>query len=221
MSTSWDIFGPIVSLPMVEQAVIDLAQTWLPTYIEAVGAAMGAPAGSIQKPKSWQTSYDFDNRATLPTPAFVVVCDRLMSVEHEGDGGFGGWVRVEAGVLANDTTEASARKVAGLYQMALAMMLEQRPSLNGISSATEVTGLSITLPDTDTRTQALGQVTAQTFIVPMFDSLAGPQIPSDTVPPIPGPPDGGPYPDPTTQYPDELQVEHVFAPTVEGEELDA
>lgn len=165
MPASWQVFGPIVSTHTVEDSIVALAEEWLATYVNAVADAMGMTPGSIKYPASYQRSFDFENRSTLPLPAFAVVCSQVSDFERGmPEGEVGGWFDFEAGVAVEDQSEASTRKISSVFAAALATMLEQHRGLKGRSDDTIVQRTGVRLPAKDVRTVALGYVKAQTFV---------------------------------------------------------
>jgi hypothetical protein len=165
MAANWKVFGPIVPTHLVEDSILALAEEWLSTYVNAVADTMGMAPGSIQYPASYQRSFDFENRSTLPLPTFVVVCSQVSGFERGApEGEVGGWFDFEAGVAVDDQTEASARKISSVFAVALAVMLEQRRGLKGRSDDTIVQRMGVRFPAKDVRTVTLGYVKAQTFV---------------------------------------------------------
>jgi hypothetical protein len=210
MTTSFNIFGPVVTTHTVEKGVIEVAKAWLPTYINVVANSLGINAGSIAYPNDFKTSYDFDNYDETNTPVFVVVCEGTTGELVRGDGGeIGAWFGFQAGVLVADQTEESTRQVASVYASAIAMLLEQRGSLGGLSDETIALKIDTRLPVKENRTLALGQTNAETFVSRIMDADAGAPSGADPSGFIPGLPEDGAFLDPTTPYPDWQTAETV------------
>ena len=168
---NWAIFGPVKTTRHVENAVVALAEEWLPTYVNVVANSLGIAPGTIKYPQSVQRSYDFDNYRTQPLPAFVVVCSTTESLERSSPKGeVGAWFDFEAGVLVDDQNETSARDVASIHASAVALMLEQWGALGELQADnTLVTQLDVALPNKEVRSLALGRVKAHTFVNSIFE----------------------------------------------------
>lgn len=212
MTNAFGVFGPIVASPTVEEAITNLAKEWLPTYINAVLESNpviveneSRGVGELQYPLSFQNSYDFDNYLEYLLPSFIVVCSGTPKGFERAEGGeIGAWFDFEAAMLVEDQKEDSARKVAGVYASAIALMLEQRGSLGGLSADTLTHRLEIKLPVKGARTLALGHVIGETFVNNIMNKYAGPPIGS-----FPGEFAETPYEEPTDAYPEFEPVETV------------
>lgn len=206
MPEPFEIFGPVVAPPKVERAIESVAREWLPTYVSVVRQSEGLDlAEPFKLPQSYQNSFDFKNYLEWPLPAFIVVCSGTPKGYERGEGGeIGAAFAFEAAVLLEDTKEESARKSAGMYATAIALMLEQRGSLNKLSADTLTTKIETKLPVPQTRTLVLGHVTGETFVNNMMNKYFGPPIGT-----FPGEIPGTPFEEPTTPYPPLEPVETV------------
>ena len=100
MTSSFSIFGPVVTTHTVEKAIMTMAQEWLPVYISAVAVSQGLAPGSVAYPLAYQDSYDFDNYQAGNTPVFIVVVEgTTKEIERNEDGEVGAWFLIEAAVL--------------------------------------------------------------------------------------------------------------------------
>lgn len=205
-SSAFTQFGPVVAPPQVERAIEAVAKEWLPTYVNVVRSSEGLNLTEPFKyPQSWQNSFDFKNYAEWNLPSFICVCSGTPKGYERGEGGeIGAWFAWECAVLLEDTKEQSARRVAGMYATAIALMLEQRGSLNKLASDTLTHKIETKLPVAQTRSLVLGHVTGESFINNIMNKYDGPPIGT-----FPGEIPGTPFEEPTEPYPPLVEVETV------------
>lgn len=202
MTEPFSIFGPVQGTLAVEKAILDLAQTWLSIYLNAAATKAGFTAGSIAYPQSYQRSFDFDNFDEALLPTFVIVCPGTVHEFERGEAGeIGAWFGIEAAILIADQTEALTRRVASIYASAIALMLEQRGSLGGLSDQTLSQKIFTHLPVKENRTLVLGQVNSETFVNSIMDKEAGPPIGA-----FPGQFEETPYESPAHPWPDWTEI---------------
>lgn len=179
---SLDIFGPIVDTDTVEQAVLATLWPWMDTYLAETESRKNIAPGTLARPRSAQTSYDFENWREGQLPALVVVCDGTAEDMERGDGGiYAAWFAIHAGVLVEDATESDARRVASMHQASIELILAQRGGLGGLATRTRLRGRANRLPDTDNRTLAYAESTANVLVIDVANDQLGP---STANPPI-------------------------------------
>lgn len=184
------IFGRILTNEQVSGPVLDLLWTWLPTYLAEVERQTGTQVGLTAMPRSMQAAYDLENWPELQLPAVIVVCNgTLGEPEPHGDGSYGAWFEVVAGVMIEDSTEALARASAGRYQAAIETIINAHQDIEGLATDTRWQGRLIELPDAHNRTLVLGTTHFEIFVDDITNQQAGPTQLTPTATP------SDPYPD--------------------------
>ncbi len=184
------IFGALIPSSAVEQAVLALAAQWTDTYLAEVERQQGMSVPTLERPRSQQTSYDFENWPEGQLPALVCVCPGTTGeLERSGVGQYGGWFALSVGVLVEDTTEANARRVSQLHQAALDGLLVQHGSLGGFASDLYLTARASRLPDIDNRTLAYAESSYRVFVDQIVARSGGPPTadPPSLTPEVPWP----------------------------------
>lgn len=171
-----DVIGPFVSTYQIEQAVGPILSTWFDRYLAEVERAHSLTVGHLQRPKSAQTAYDLENWPEAQLPALIVMCPGTVGEpEKQGTGLYGAWFEITVGLLVEDTTEANARMVAALNQVALELVMVQQASrLAGLGTNLRWQSRRIALPDVENRTLALGESVFHAFVDGVLDHQGGP-----------------------------------------------
>lgn len=135
--------GPIVHAGVVEAAVIDVLQEWLPTYLAEAVRQHGT--GRIATPKSWAVASDYQRWPEQGLPAVIVSApgtegeprvdgDRMYRADYE--------LRVTAEIIAR--TGSEARLIGQIYAAAIRVAMMQRRSLGDGMRVTDWRGESNT-----------------------------------------------------------------------------
>lgn len=190
------LFGRLVSDADVETAVLATLNLWLPTYISEVERQAGnLTVGTLARPRSAQSSFDFENWVEGQLPALVVVCPGTAgSFDRQGAGVYSAWFEVQTGVLVEDTTEANARRVAQLHQAAVDGVMVQHGTLGGFATDMNLISRQTRLPDVSNRTLAYAESMYHVMVDDIVARPGGPPRPDV------------PLPDPTAPWPDDPTI---------------
>jgi hypothetical protein len=182
------LIGAIISTPDVEDAITSTLSLWIDEYLGEVEDQHDQARGTISRPRSYNATYDFENWPESQLPSVAVVCPGTVgALERAGLGAVNAWFEATLSVIVTGQDEADARRVAGLYQSAIATLLEQQGSLRASSDTpfaqnTLVMSTETRLPDVENRTLAVGSVTVRSMVNGIFDRLAGPVGPPPSEP---------------------------------------
>lgn len=188
-----NLFGSLIGLPNIEDAVTGTLATWLPTCLFEVERRNGLKRGSVPRPPSDSSIFadlEFDFAAGAwredDCPVVIAAVNPTGETERNADG-YGSWFELQ--VAANVISEEPrvARRWAGWYGLAISMALGQHPSLGGIATSTiMVAAPSVEHPEPDKRVLARALVVFHTFVDGIVNPLSGPKTAT--------PPDSPQYP---------------------------
>lgn len=194
------VFMEIVSGDVVESAVKDHLQRWLPTYLSAIADEHDdIERGDIALPKSWTNSPRFDFTLEGKLPAILILAGGLLAPPlKRGDGSFQATWAIGIGVIveaAGDPSGEAAGTLARRYVAALRSIIVQKPSL-GDSHVEGVTWEDEGYDDMDPAgraSRAAGRVVFAVTYNHVVNDRGGPDEPTEDESTYPGdPPEPGP-----------------------------
>lgn len=196
------IFGPIVHVAQVDDAVTAHLKRWLPTHLSQVERDADKTAGAfLRRPPndaSYHTVYDESQFVDSRIPALLVITGETDAVERHGDGSYSALWNVLISAVTRGKDDADARIVASLYGAAVRRCMLQHASLGGFASGVIWQGDAPLMPLSRTVDKGRHILVAQSRWLVLVD---------DVVTDRDGPVDPDPLPDPTTPYPDGTTVE--------------
>lgn len=123
-----DVFGTIIDVAQVEDAVEAKLLEWIDTYLLEREEAAGVPPRTWLRPKSWTVEDDIRLLPEKNLPALVVVSPGLTSEpqETEGDGTLDGVLQMGVVAVVQDVDRRSTAKLARRWGAAIAALLDQQ-----------------------------------------------------------------------------------------------
>lgn len=187
---SLQVFGRLLDVSEVEEAVIAALELWLPTYIAEVERQRGMTPESMPMPRSYSTVNEFVKWTEDQLPTIIVVSPGLAPTDpkREGDGTYRAWYRVGVAVIAAARDRETTRRISKLYIAAIRGAILQHAGLGDLEAA----GIRWTnernsdIPDEAGRTLGSGAVTFDIEMRGVINDRLGPAEPFDD-----------PYDDPT------------------------
>ena len=189
---SGDVFGAVVSATDVENAVIQTLQYWFETYLQQRELERGEQRGSIERPFTWRTTNEFNDKNPEDSPPFIAVVSNGLTREplRAGDGSVRACWGIGIGIiLAASTREASLSLVKDYYIPTIRRILVQKQSLrewpNGEAFAYGVDWIDegyddVTFDEAD-RSLGQGQLMFEVEVDQVVDRFGGPNAPADPV----------------------------------------
>ena len=192
------VFGTIISRRDVEQAVIALLQTWIPTYLPAMEGMAGLSPRTIPLPPDLNRSYrggiDYNTWEQAWAPVYIVNVTPVGRPERvSGEGLLLQTFEIRVAVNFAITHESaslglyeedSARQYTDMLGMAACAVVMQHASLgtwpngNRVSHKTELVQYPLTtLPYPDERRVARSEFVVNAVIGPVLSESAGPASP--------------------------------------------
>lgn len=174
------IWGTSVDNDDVVQAVINTIDYWIDAYLSLKESVKGIADQTIARPRSYNPTFDVDNWVEGQVPQIAVVCAGTVGEQTlRGSGDVSSWFEVHVSAIVTDQTEALTRRVAAIYQSALAMILKQQQQLDGGTGdpfASELTLMEwqIELPDESNRTLISSTVVVHVLISSILNASDGP-----------------------------------------------
>jgi hypothetical protein len=180
-----DVFGPMITAPMVERAVEATIRKWGDTYLRQMERIEGLKLRGLPSIRSYRAADTMDERfpeQQIPAVQIMLTTDnKIMTGGSNAHIVFGGSV----GVLVETSQPEPARRLASIYSFALGLLLQQNSGLDG-SLPIEGFGWSDAgipaLGRPNNRWLALGSINVAFAVQNAFDPLAGPLEPSDEPP---------------------------------------
>jgi hypothetical protein len=217
-----NLYGPVLTLPRIERAVISHVRAWLPAYlsevqrqeqVQADGVTPLAP-NALELPRSWRpTSGPVEKWPEDQLPAVIFGSPGLGDggTRKDGEGDYSGsWVISLSAVVAGRDYD-TVRWATGIYTAALRLLLVQQPRIEGL----DVQGARWQdegydpLPFEQSRTLMAGTTVFTLELGGLANAAYGPAAPTDDPGAYPQPPsdpaaDPGPFP---TVQTTELDIE--------------
>jgi hypothetical protein len=184
--------GPIISGRDVERAALAMLRKWFSTYLAEAERQTGRVVGSLQRPRAWATSADFETWPEDQLPRVLLVSPGLTEAP-EADGAGNYRVRFALGVAAivSAKTLDDTADLAKLYCAVLRTCLVQHQSLEGFAAGVVWLDENYDdLPSIDTRSLGAGQAVftvevhgfARKWNGPAFPDVDVPEEPTDPIP---------------------------------------
>jgi hypothetical protein len=183
---SESLFGPLVGIPSIENAVLNTLRTWLPTYLAEVERQHGLPNKAIPRPPasdSYHGGLDFDAWKQDELPSVIVIVEPTGHPEKSASAGYSQEYEIQVGAVWFGTGNAAfssdpedeARLVAGYYGEAL-QLIAQQGALEGLVEETVMTGApKVEMPSPEERQLARCIATFSTFISTIVNPFMGPK----------------------------------------------
>lgn len=134
------VYGNILHLGEVEDAVTALLQKYISTYLAELERQLERPVGSIGRPRTWNTAFDLDNWPVNTLPIVSVVAASTGDVTQNGAGGYSTRVTFGVGAVISGQTQKNTRELTQIYGAAIRAAIAQHGSLDGFSDGTEWLG---------------------------------------------------------------------------------
>jgi hypothetical protein len=171
-------FGPIVLPSMVEAKIKTIFKAWMPTYLlemQRVSRAADGEQMDLAEVRSWELMSSLDERfPEQQLPGVVLTWETMSFVEHAES--MLAEVPMAAEIMVQSTSYDSARKRAGLYAMALALMamhkLDRDPMIEEVSVPT--IGLPVLAETEQRRWRAIGSASFTVFVPHALAPGSGP-----------------------------------------------
>lgn len=194
----YDIFRPIFSADVLEEAVIATLRKWMPTYLQEIELQRGWERGRIQSPRTYGTRNEFSAFPDEVMPIVVVVSPGLVdSARPDGEGRYIGWWSLGVGVVARANDEENTNRLAKVYAAAVRAILLQKQGLDGswAFGGVEWVDENFTeIPNTAERERTIrsAQVIFRVWVDELVTRNAGPAHPAE---PDPSTQPGSDWPD--------------------------
>lgn len=141
--TASNVLGPSLSLGRLERAVMAHVRLWLPTYLREAERAEGVQAdgvtplqpGSVPLPRSFRpTDGRVDKWPEDQLPALIFGSPGLANggLRRDGRGEYRGTWVVQLTAVASGRDDTTTRWLAGIYCVALRLLLVQQPKVAGL-----------------------------------------------------------------------------------------
>lgn len=183
------LFGPLIDGDVVERAVIEHLQRWLPDYLAEIERRKGyLSAGELPVPNNWNLVSE-DEGSRWPEhqlPSGVVICPGLAAppVKH-GDGSVDASYEVAVAIVVAGRDEHETRRFAHLYGAAVSLIMLQKPGFTGTALEGRVLGVDLLdeEPAGDEKRRTLGSM-RQAFSLQLSDVRNARMGPAEPTPPI-------------------------------------
>lgn len=199
--TATNVFGPIVTLRMVEQGIASFLRVWFLDYLDEIERREGYAPGEVERPRGIPIASDFQKWPEDQVPCLLVLSAGLAGPpQRQGDGSYTTDWQVAIAPVVKDIDEDETRRLASTYTAAVRLAVMQHQGLEGLGRVLRWRDeVYDTGPLERRRTHAVGRFV---FDVQMDKTLvefgpvvpANPPIDPDLPPPDPTP-DPGPWPD--------------------------
>jgi hypothetical protein len=123
-------YGRLVAACDVEQALVDVAQKWLPDYLAEVERWHGFAVGTLPQPRSWVVSSEVERMPEDQTPGVLIASPGLSEAPiADGQGVYWARWQVNAAVHLSAMGNVYALRNARLYALALRALFTQQQTL--------------------------------------------------------------------------------------------
>lgn len=172
--------GILFAAPALEDAMLELIESWLPTYLTEVERAYGLEPLTLARPKFYGTSVENDTHPGEGLPAIIVVAPGTSGVP-EGEGQYiSAWYDLTVATTVVASSEMGARRLAALYSAAIRALVLQHGSIGGVASGVRFQGEEfLGSPAQDNRSRSRGGALTHFMvkIEKLVDVQAGPVEP--------------------------------------------
>ena len=130
-------WGPAIASVDVDNAVIGMLKTWLPTYLRFVALNKGLSYKFAEpKESAYANTISDDQFLDHGLPAILVGTARTQGeVQRTSDGYVPTWL-VATSAIVRGRTPSETRALASYYDLAIRMAMVQKPSLDGFAVET-------------------------------------------------------------------------------------
>lgn len=194
------IFGPIITAPDVEDAVIATLKRWLDTMLGEVERQSNGRWGlrQIERPRSWELVTDYTaNNAERRLPCIAVEAgpeDR----SYTGDGMVNSQLGLNVIVITRGPQRKQTRETLEGLLTGVLMVLEKHADLDGFAAGTAIGDITRDAVNPDKAKTIAGARIPIAVVVPNVGSRwGGPEEPNDP-PPTPLPDESPEYPEHTS-----------------------
>jgi hypothetical protein len=172
------IFGALFGGDQIDAALIDVLETWMPTYLKEIARQRKLKV-QFDRPRSIVAVAEFDRWPEEQLPSIVIVNPGMTGMPLKDGGGTyrASWA-VDICISVSAATQADTRRNAQLYIAAARGCIMQRRSLGAGMKSTDWGGESYELIDVDKRRSLAGAKAS--FVIEREDILtvgAGPTDP--------------------------------------------
>lgn len=201
-------FGPLVLNSDIDDAIVSLLRTWLPTHMAQLERERSLALGFLERPKpnSYVAHLDEPDFPEERLPVVSVAsADTIGTPEKDGNGiYYAGWT-VDVRVITRARDAASLRRKLGMYEGAVRRTMTQQIGVGGLDGETRWNGTDATRVAADERGLWLGAIVSHyiCFVDAVVHAGVGPRIPNDPYP------DPDPVGDPDAPYGDYVNVQDV------------
>jgi len=130
-----DIFGPIFVASQLEQAVVDIHEQWMETYIAELVLQIGWTGPDIPTPRSWVRRNHAEHFTRDQLPQMVVVSPGLAAPPvKDGRGVYRATWMIGVATIASAKDEQTTQDLAKFYAACSRALMIQHQSLGGIAS---------------------------------------------------------------------------------------
>jgi hypothetical protein len=178
--SSTNALGPIFAAPELEDALLALIESWLPTYLTEVETAYGLDPLTLARPKFYGTSVEADTHPGEGLPAIIVVSPGTGEVPEGEAQNITAWYDVTVATSTMAASEIGARRLGAFYSAAIRAIVMQHGSIGGVADAVRFLGEEfIGSPGNDERSRSRGGALThfRVRISPILDRQAGPTEP--------------------------------------------
>lgn len=162
-------FGRIVTGYDVEQAALETARTWMPSYIAEVADQAGLERTSMPNIRTYTTASDQTQFTEDALPCLVLICPGLYSQPTKSRGTYDAAFSVGGWLIVSGPNKQVTRRMMSLYVAAVRACFVQQQSLPSLNEDGEVvTGIADNIewldesydeaPGEASRTLAAGQI---------------------------------------------------------------
>jgi hypothetical protein len=179
------IFGPILGLDSVEDAVKATLKTWFHTYLKEVLIQRGIDdTADLPVPRTYRTFKEFDHYPDQSLPAVVIISPGTVEEPtKEGDGQVTACFRVGVAIINKAKNEHLVNRNCKIYASAARAILVQQRSLGGLANGVKWISEGYEEGPTD-KFRSLGASTLEFDIdVPgIVNAREGPAVPTPPTP---------------------------------------
>lgn len=136
-----DIFGDVIDVDTVEQALIATLKAWMPSHLAHQERRAGLDAGTLKPIKNWPVVSEFRTDPQTKLPAIVVTSPGSVGAPTRNQKGEirKTW-RFEVAIVIGDRNEREARQLGSRYLAAITSALLQNRTLGGVAENTRNVG---------------------------------------------------------------------------------
>lgn len=188
-------FGVLLTPYGIEDSIRDFVEKWLPTYLAEVERQTETTAREILRPASYRVTREpEDNWPEDALPAVNINAEP--GPPEQGNEALGWWYDVQVMAVASGVDEDDSRRIAQFYTAAIAALLLQQGSLDGLAENLSPAGMEFADLGDNSRTLARGTFSCRIFVPGVVNRDRGPNQPD-------------PNPDPDTPFGDLPTVSEV------------